>query len=73
MDSEHLEKVLDVAASIAARAEEIDEIIVVYSKKSGGVSSVDNGLTVSEANLILDGFKFWLLSCVYKMNPREKS
>jgi len=48
-----------------AKSNEIESVLVLYRGKRG-IGSADNNLTVGEANLLLDAFKSWLLSCYVK-------
>ena len=67
MQSEKIDSIVDLAATLASRAEDIDEVLVVYTLKSDGTGhSIDNSLTVSQANWLIDKFKHWLFSCMAK-------
>lgn len=71
MQSEQIEKVVDLAATIASRADDIDEVMVLYTRKSDGRGySLDNGMTVAQANFLVDKFKFWLFSCMVKEDEK---
>jgi len=64
MNSEHIESIVDLAATIAARAEEIDKILIIYTlkpeKDDESQFSLDNGLTLEQSSWMVNGFLFWL-------------
>ena len=67
MESEKAANIVELAATLASRAEEFDEVLVVYTRKDNGEGgSIDNGLTVSQANFLVDKFKMWLFQCIAK-------
>ena len=67
MNSEQIEKVVDLAATLASRADDVDEVMVLYTLKSTGKGySLDNGMSVAQANFLVDKFKNWLFSCMAK-------
>jgi hypothetical protein len=65
MNSEHIESIVDLAADIAGIADDIEEVLVIYTLKStGGGHSLDNELTVAQANFLVDKFKHWMFHCM---------
>lgn len=67
MRSEQIDSVVDLAATLASKADDIDEVMVLYTLKSDGKGySLDNGMTVAQANFLVDKFKMWLFSCMAK-------
>jgi hypothetical protein len=67
MNHEQIDSIVDLAATVAANADDIEEVFVIYTLKSTGRGySLDNGLTVAQANFLVDKFKFWLFSCIAK-------
>lgn len=67
MDHEQIDSIVDLAATIATNADNIEEIFVIYTKRSTGEAlSLDNGLTVAQVNFLMDKFKFWLFQCMAK-------
>jgi len=67
MNHEQIDKVVDLAANLAGKADDIDEVLVIYIRKSDGKGfSLDNGLTVAQANFLVDKFKTWMFSCMAK-------
>lgn len=72
MDHEEVSDLVELQARLFAKAPEIDEILVLYTLKDGGKGySLDNGLTVAQANFLIDKFKFWLFSCMTKGTESE--
>ncbi len=72
MQSEQIESIVDLAATIASKADDIEEVMVLYVLRSTGAShSLDNGMTVAQANFLVDKFKFWLFSCMTKEKEGE--
>lgn len=61
MESEQVEAIVDIAATLAARADEFDMVLVICQKKKGGGYSADNGLTVSDALFLIETFRHWLM------------
>lgn len=68
MKSKKVSKVIDIAEKIAGKAEEIDEILVLYCTKDGRTGSMDNNLTVSVVLLLVENFKRWLLEAHAKLH-----
>jgi hypothetical protein len=67
MQSEQIESIVDLAATIASKADDIEEVMVLYTLKSDGKGySLDSGMTVAQANFLVDKFKHWLFSCMAK-------
>ena len=67
MKSEHIESIVDLAADIAGNADDIEEVLVIYTLKSTGEGySLDNELTVAQANFLVDKFKHWMFTCMAK-------
>lgn len=67
MQSEQIDSVVDLAATIASKADDIDDVMVLYTLKSDGKGySLDNGMTVAQANFLVDKFKHWLFQCMTK-------
>jgi hypothetical protein len=65
MNSEHIESIVDLAADIAGNADDIEEVLVIYTLKSTGEGySLDNELTVAQANFLVDKFKHWMFHCM---------
>jgi len=67
VQSEQIDSIVDLAATIASKADDIEEVMVLYTLKSTGKGySLDNGMTVAQANFLVDKFKHWIFSCMVK-------
>ena len=62
MESERATTIIDLAATLATRAEEFDEVLILARKKSGEGYSNDTGLTIRDAVYLCETFKHWVLS-----------
>ena len=71
MESEKIEKIVDIAGAIAGKAEEIDEVLVLYCTKDGSTGTLDNGMTVATSLLLVEHFKRWLLEGHAKLHDRD--
>jgi hypothetical protein len=71
MKSEKIDKVVDIAGAIAGKAEEIDDILVLYCTKDGKTGSLDNGLMVSMGLLMVEQFKLWMLTGHAKLHDKD--
>lgn len=72
MRSEQIESIVDLAATVASKADDIEEVMVLYTLKSTGEAySLDNGMTVAQANFLVDKFKFWLFSCMVREAEKD--
>ncbi len=65
MKSEKIEKIVDLAATLAARADEFDQVLILCQKKKVDGEddcqfSFDNGLELGQSLWLVEGFKFWL-------------
>lgn len=66
MKSEKIERIVDLAATLASRADEFDQVLILYRKKAesdGDTSahgSIDNELELRDVNWLVDSFKIWL-------------
>lgn len=65
MRSEQIESIVDLAATLASRADQYDQVLIIYRTKQvegqdDFQGSMDTGLTLSESAWLVDGFKFWL-------------
>jgi len=71
MESEQIESIVDIAATLASKADDIEEVMILYVRKSDGATcSLDNGMTVAQATFLVDKFKFWLFSCMTKEDSK---
>jgi len=65
MQSEQVDSIVELAAKLAGKADEIDQVLIIYRCKQDGSEddiqgSMDNNLTLSESLWLVEGFKFWL-------------
>ena len=49
MECENTDSIVELAATLASRAEEFDKVLILCTKKAGGGYSNDNGVDVKEA------------------------
>jgi hypothetical protein len=75
MKSESVEKIVDLAATLAARADELDQVLVIYRYKENGEDvthgSIDNGLQVDAALWLAEAFKQWLVLSAIGLLPKK--
>ena len=65
MDRERVDNLMELAATIAGKADQIQDIVVLYTvKDEPGARSLDNGCTVGEALFLMEAFRFWLMACI---------
>jgi hypothetical protein len=66
MKSEKIEQIVDLAATLAARADEYDQVMILYRTKADGDGetsvhgSMDNGLELRDCLWLVESFKLWL-------------
>lgn len=72
MESEKKDNIVDLAGTLAARAEEFDAVLIIARKKSGEGYSLDNGLLVSEAVLMCETFKLWVIAANNGLLPPKE-
>lgn len=73
MESEKKDRIIDLAGTLATRAEDFDQVLILARKKDGTGYSADNGLQVHEAIFLCETFKHWVIACVNGMvAPREE-
>lgn len=63
---EHYDTPKDAILNALAQCEVagFDEVLIIYNTKDGKSGSYDSGLTASEAGMLCDLFKHWLLNCI---------
>lgn len=76
MKSEQIETIVDLAATLASRADRIEKVLVLYTVAGDAPDaerqcSLDNGLTLETVNWMVDGFKMWMLLCASGLMKRE--
>ena len=63
MKSEQIEEIVDIAATLASRADEYDQVLVLYRRKADGfMGSMDNSLEIRDCAWLGETFLFWLRS-----------
>ncbi len=62
MECENTDSIVELAATLASRAEEFDKVLILCTKKAGGGYSNDNGVDVKEAVFMVESFKNWILT-----------
>jgi hypothetical protein len=68
---ERVDSLIELAATIAGKADEIEDIVVLYTVKGkAGAHSMENGCTIGEALFLIEAFRHWLMTCVN--TPEEK-
>ena len=72
MESEKASTIIDLAASLASRAEEFDQVLILCRKKNGSGYSNDNGLTADQAVFMCESFKTWIIACVNGIVPPKE-
>jgi hypothetical protein len=64
MQSEKIEKIVDLAATLASKADDIDQVLVIYRLKEGVEDathgSLDNDLELRDSLWLVKAFEFWL-------------
>lgn len=65
MRSEKSERIVDLAASLAAKAEDVDQVLIIYRMKQIEGSddtngSMDSNLELRDALWLVESFKQWL-------------
>jgi hypothetical protein len=64
MKSEKSDQIVDLAASLAAKADDLDQVLIIYRYKDGisdeSHGSMDNGLELRDALWLAEAFKQWL-------------
>lgn len=65
MEREQTEKIVDLAASLAAKADDLDQVLIIYRYKQKETDdsthgSMDNDLEIRDALYLAQNFIFWL-------------
>lgn len=78
MQSEKMERILDLAATLAGRSDELDQVLIIYREKpqhenaeSSVSGSMDNGLTLEQSLWLAESFKTWLTLGAIGVLPRK--
>lgn len=77
MKSEKIEKIVDLAATLSMRAEELDQVLIIYREaesKENSTSvhgSLDNDLTLEASLWLIESYKQWLTLGAIGLLPKE--
>lgn len=78
MHSEKMERILDLAATLAGRSDELDQVLIIYREKpqsedaeSSVSGTMDNGLTLEQSLWLAESFKTWLTLVSAGVLPRK--
>ena len=70
MERTQVDSIVDLAADLAGKADQVQEVLVIYSVKGESEPRVlDNGLSVETGVFMCEWFKNWLLSRM--SNPKN--
>jgi len=76
--SEKIEKIVDLAATLAAKADDIDQVLIIYRLKEGidedgdTHGSLDNDLELRDSLWLVKAFEFWLQAGALGLLPRKE-
>ena len=76
MKSEKSERIVDLAASLAAKADDIDQVLIIYRLKQTDEEddthgSMDNELELRDALWLAESFKQWLTLGAIGLLPKK--
>jgi hypothetical protein len=77
MKSEKIEKIVDIAATLASKADDIDQVLVIYRLKEPADDdhathgSLDNELELRDSLWLVEAFKFWLQAAAIGLLKRD--
>jgi len=79
LKSEKIEKIVDLAATLASKADDIDQVLVIYRLKEGVKGeedathgSLDNDLELRDSLWLVKAFEFWLQAGAIGLLPRKE-
>ena len=76
MKSEKSEKIVDLAANLAMKADDLDQVLIIYRYKEGisdeSHGSMDNELELRDALWLAEAFKQWLTLGAMGLLKEEK-
>ena len=65
MEGQKIDDLLELAADIAGKADQIEDVLVLYTVKGEpGAKSLDNGVAVGDALFLMAAFQHYLMTCV---------
>ena len=76
MKSEKSERIVDLAASLAAKADDLDQVLIIYRRKQTGddkdiLGSMANDLEARDALWLSEGFTQWLMLASHGLLPEK--
>lgn len=76
MKSEKSERIVDLAAILAAKADDIDQVLIIYRLKQTDEEddthgSMDNELELRDALWLVESFKQWLTLGAIGLLPKK--
>lgn len=76
MKSEKSERIVDLSASLAAKADDIDQVLIIYRTKQTGDEddthgSMDNELELRDSLWLVEAFKQWLTLGAMGLIPKR--
>lgn len=76
MKSEKSERIVDLAASLAAKADDLDQVLIIYRTKepdeeNSTHGSMDNELELRDALWLAEAFKQWLTLGAIGLLPKK--
>jgi hypothetical protein len=74
--SEKIEKIVDLAATLASKADDIDQVLIIYRLKEGVEDgdthgSLDNDLELRDSLWLVKAFEFWLQAGALGLLPAK--
>ena len=64
MDNSKVDNIVELAATLAGKASDIQDVIVIFTDKKGRGTSLDNSIEVGQALFLIESFKHQLLSAI---------
>jgi len=76
LKSEKSERIVDLAASLAAKADDIDQVLIIYrfkrsEEENDTHGSLDNELELRDALWLVEAFKQWLTLGAIGLLPKK--
>jgi hypothetical protein len=76
MKSEKIEKIVDLAADLASKADDIDQVLIIYrlrekTPEDENFGSLDNGLELQQSMWLVEAFKFWMQAAAMGLIERK--
>lgn len=65
MEQTQVDRVVDLAADLAGKADIIDTVLILYTTRdTPGISCMDNKIDTGQALFLIERFRHWLMSRV---------